>query len=193
MIVPAPSTGSPTVQGVEAPLSSGAEPVVAAICYLDFDGVLHPDAVYKVRGRGIVIRDGGLFGWAHYLEKALVPYPDLRIALSTSWVRELGFNRARSFLPPALDQRVIGATFHRRFHGPTRELRWNWAQTSRGMQIAQDVARRKPTTWFAIDDAIDEFSQDQRARLVPCKSLFGLSDAGTRDALQEMLERINAR
>ena len=181
------------VQGAEPLPNSDAEPVVGTVCYLDFDGVLHRDAVYKVRGRGILVQDGELFEWAHFLEEALLPYPHLRIVLSTSWVRELGFDEARSFLPPALNHRVIGATFHRREHGPTRELRTHWSQTPRGMQVAQDVVRRKPMAWLAIDDAVDEFSQDQSARLVPCKSDLGLSDAGTRRTLQEMLERINAR
>jgi len=187
------SRGIMHAQGAEPPPKSDAQHVVGAICYLDFDGVLHSDAVYKVRGRGIVVRDGELFEWAHWLEEAFVPYPHLRIVLSTSWVRELGFDEARSFLPRALNHRVIGGTFHRRQHGPTRELRAHWAQTPRGMQIAQDVARRKPAAWFAIDDAVNEFSQDQSARLVPCSSHLGLSDVGTRHALQEMLERIHAR
>jgi hypothetical protein len=83
------SSGAMHVQGAESQPNSDAEHVVGAVCYLDFDGVLNSDAVYKVRGRGIVVRDSELFEWAHFLEEALVPYPHLRIVLSTSWVREL--------------------------------------------------------------------------------------------------------
>jgi hypothetical protein len=111
----------------------------------------------------------------------------VRIVLSTSWVRELGFSKARSYLPAALSARVVGATFHRRIHGPTRELRAHWAETPRGLQIEQDVRRRRPATWFAIDDAVKEFTTEQSKWLVPCTSSLGLSHAPTRAALRNML------
>ena len=160
------------------------------ILYLDFDGVLHCDAVYRAPGGGIYIEGGTLFEWAHFLEDLLRPYPALRIVLSTSWVRELGYDRARSYLPAAVADRVTGATFHRRIHGPTRELRWHWAQTPRGQQIAEDVARRGAPAWLAVDDAIDEFSPAQTEFLVPCRSDAGLSDVGTRETFALMLHRL---
>jgi hypothetical protein len=99
--------------------------------------------------------------------------------------------RARAYLPPALQARVIGATFHRREHGPTRELRDLWAQTStRGAQIAADLRRRGTVSWLAVDDAVDEFSEEQRSRLVACNGQVGLSDPGTRAMLDSMLERV---
>ena len=160
---------------------------MSCVLYLDYDGVLHNDSVYRVRGHGIVIRDGVLFEWAHYLVEALMPYPDIRIVLSTSWVRELGYDRARSYLPPALHARAIGATFHRREHAPTPELRWHWAQAPRGVQIQEDIARRRPARWFAIDDAVDEFTGLQLSWLVPCTPSAGLSDSVSREMLREML------
>jgi len=160
------------------------------VLYLDFDGVLHRDAVYRAPGRGIYIRDGALFEWAHFLEALLHPWPELRIVLSTSWVRELGYDRARSYLPVALAARVTGATFHRRIHGPTRELRWHWAQTPRGRQIADDIARRGASAWVALDDAVDEFTPAQAEFLVPCRSDAGLSDLATRETFSLMLHRL---
>ena len=164
--------------------------MTATILYLDFDGVLHRDAVYRQPGRGIYIRGGELFEWGHFLEELVRPFPDLRIVLSTSWVRELGYDRARSYLPPMLAERVIGATFHRRIHGPTRELRWHWAQMPRGQQIAEDVSRRRPRAWFAIDDATDEFTPEQSAFLVHCQSESGLSDPAVRAEFSAMLQRV---
>lgn len=164
-----------------------------AVCYLDYDGVMHPDEVYRRPGRGLVMEAPGrvLFEWASVLEGALQPYPDLRIVLSTSWVRELGYNRARGFLPPALSERVIGATFHRREHGHTADLRWLWAQSGRGHQIVRDVRRRGPQRWFAIDDAVDEFDGEQAQWLVPCHSRTGLGAPEAQRALREMLERVH--
>lgn len=162
-------------------------------CYLDYDGVGHADAVYRRPGQGVVLAasDHQLFDWMSVLEEALEPWPDVRIVLSTSWVRELGYSRARSYLSKSLQQRVVGATFHRREHGPTRDLRALWAQSGRGHQIAVDVIRRRPLRWFAIDDADDEFMPQQLPWLVACRGDRGLSDPATKLALLTMLARVH--
>ena len=162
-------------------------------CYLDYDGVGHADVVYRRPGQGVVLAasDHQLFDWMSVLEEALQPWLDVRIVLSTSWVRELGYSRARSYLPPSLQQRVIGATFHRREHGPTSDLRTLWAQAGRGHQIAVDVIRRRPRSWFAIDDAVDEFNPEQLPWLVACRGDRGLSDPATKLALLAMLARVH--
>lgn len=87
----------------------------AQLLYLDFDGVLHHDSVCRHPRRGIYIDapgDFSLFQHAQLLEEALEPYAHVQIILSTSWVRGLGFSRARRHLPLRLRSRVIGATFH---------------------------------------------------------------------------------
>jgi hypothetical protein len=160
--------------------------------YLDFDGVLHDADVYRDPARGIVIRRGVLFAWAPVLVEALQPWPEVHIVLSTSWVWQLGYARARGYLPRELRERVVGATFHRREHGPTAELRRLWAQSDRGQQIAADVARRMPQGWLAIDDAADEFDVQQREWLLPCDPRRGLSSPETQAALRTMLERAHA-
>jgi len=159
--------------------------------YLDFDGVLMDADVYRVPGRGIVVRRGTLFEWTPVLVESLQPWPDVRIVLSTSWVLQLGYERSREYLPRDLRERVVGATFHRREHGPTPELRRLWAQSDRGQQIAADVARRLPQAWLAIDDAADEFDVQQREWLVPCDPRRGLSDRATQATLTAMLERVH--
>ena len=37
------------------------------ILFLDYDGVLHPDSAYLVRGRPVLRATGGLFMWAEPL------------------------------------------------------------------------------------------------------------------------------
>lgn len=37
------------------------------ILFLDYDGVLHPDAVYRLRGRACTARTGELFMWSGLL------------------------------------------------------------------------------------------------------------------------------
>lgn len=66
------------------------------VLYLDFDGVLHPDEVYRIRGRIVLRFDGmNMFEWAPLLAEHLEPYPDVQIILSTSRVRVLSFTKGR--------------------------------------------------------------------------------------------------
>ncbi len=164
-------------------------PARGVVLYLDFDGVLHPDAAYRGPKRTVRMLKGQLFEWAPCLERMIAPYPELRIVLSTSWVRVFGYDRARDELPLPIRHRVVGATYHSRIHGPTRELRDSWAQLPRGMQIAQDVARRQPAAWLAVDDAVDEFASDQRKCLVPCRSDRGIGDAHAQELLASLLRQ----
>lgn len=70
------------------------------ILFLDYDGVLHPDSAHLIRGSPVLRAEGELLMWMPILEDILEPYPDVSIVLSTSWVRVLGFSRARDYLSP---------------------------------------------------------------------------------------------
>lgn len=126
-----------------------------AILYLDFDGVLHHESVYwsPRRGAYIKIHSAGwgqcsyyLFQHAPLLVRHLAPYPDIKIVLSTSWVRSYGCYGAAKRLPQALRDRVIGATFHSRMNEN------EFVAAPRGMQVWGDVVRRHPRAWLALDD-----------------------------------------
>lgn len=142
------------------------------ILYLDFDGVLHPDDVWRTRGRGIHLGSRAfghhLFESAKYLEAALVKYPSVNIVLSTSWVRVLGFNKAASYLPVSLQRRVIGATYH-----SAMPDEW-FVRLTRGEQVRMDRNRRMPKKWLAIDDAEEGWTDDCLPHWVECNGELGL-------------------
>lgn len=119
------------------------------VLYLDYDGVLHHENVHWSRTKGAHLRapDGyTLFQYTHLLEALLAPYPDLKIVLSTSWVRHYGCTNTAKRLPQSLRARVIGATYHSRMN-PS-----DFNQAPRGMQVWSDVLRRQPRDWIALDD-----------------------------------------
>ena len=126
------------------------DPQKTILCYLDFDGVLHPDGAYTAHNKPIHLRgyEGhSLFEHDEILVDLLAPYPEVEIVLSTSWVREKGFTYAKGRLSPALQNLVIGATYHR------REMAYDsFVNSSRGMQVYGDVHRRGAIHWFALDD-----------------------------------------
>ena len=127
------------------PPKGRGEPVL----YLDYDGTLMHEGVFWHPRRGAyLVAPAGyrLFQHASLLDEMLQPYPSIQVVLSTSWVRQYGCAGAAKRLPPGLRKRVIGATCHSRM--PVGEF----AALSRGAQVTEDVLRRRPGSWLALDD-----------------------------------------
>jgi hypothetical protein len=155
-----------------------------AVLYLDFDGVLHDDAVYWSPKIGIHIRTPGraLFEWMPILEALLAPYPEVKIVLSTSWVRAKSFNFAKRQLTPTLQSRVIGATFHH------REMnKCVFDCLARGAQILADVRRRRPASWLAVDNDDRNWPAHYRENLIKTEDHLGLSAPNVQAAIRERL------
>lgn len=161
--------------------------MTAPILYVDFDGIFHPadvrvtpDAPLQPR---IYVRgeptDQPLFQYTSLLELLLAPYPELRIVLSTSWVRAFGYEFAVKQLSPALQVRVIGATT---FPAPTRFH-----------SIAIDAEERGLTRWLALDDDVCGWPEERRHLVVaPTNPVLGLAQPGVAAELAEMLEALCA-
>jgi hypothetical protein len=161
------------------------------ILYLDFDGVLDPDDVgLDDNGRPALRGQGALFEYASRLERILAPHPALQLVLSTSWVRVMGYAYARRCLPPALRERVVGATWHTRFAEDDALATWWIHEASRYAHIAHDLARRQPQDWLAIDDDLRGWPADAGRHLVACDPRFGLSEPRVRLQLEKRLARI---
>ena len=169
------------------------------ILFLDYDGVLHPDAAYYVQSRKhshIELRaEGALFMWMPILEAILAPYSDVRIVLSTSWVRELGFAKAKGFLSPGLQSQVIGGTWHSkmaRHKEGAHRVPDLWSELTRYQQIANYVRTKKPTDpWIAIDDDTVGWDPSVAHRLVPTDGDTGMSNPAAQRSLRERLEAID--
>lgn len=159
------------------------------ICYLDYDAVLHDGNVLRNRTNGMSIKTRGrtFFEWMPILEDLLAPYPDLKIVLSTTWVRELGFNEAKFELSPPLQDRVIGSiALHPKI------IKSEFDTLSRGMQILGDVQRRKPAHWFALDDDAFGWPAKYKAHLIQTSDKLGLSDPAVQEKVRLRLAEIYA-
>lgn len=156
------------------------------ICYLDYEAVLHHGNVVRNRTSGMIMQalERRFFEWMPILEDLLAPYPELKIVLSTTWVRELGFDAAKHELSPALRERVIGATF---LHPGM--IKAEFDAQSRGMQILGDVKRRKPSAWFALDDDAFGWPARHRANLIQTTDGTGVSDPAVQ---QQVIDRLAA-
>lgn len=158
-----------------------------AVLFLDFDGVLHPDAAFRTK-HGIELRAAGeLMMHAEVLRGILNDFPRVRISLSTSWVRMLGYQRARAALPEGLQDRTVSATWHSRMRATARE---GYDLYTRYEQICGAVARAGITRWIAIDDDPDFSWPAGDARLVRCDPNMGLGSQATQDELRAKLGKL---
>ena len=122
------------------------------LLYLDYDGTLMHEGVFWHPRRGAyLVAPAGyrLFQHASLLDEMLQPHPAIQIVLSTSWVRQYGCSGAAKRLPPGLRSRVIGATYHSRMPAHV------FTGLPRGAQVTEDVLRRRPGSWLALDDDIE--------------------------------------
>lgn len=154
------------------------------VLFLDFDGVLHPDDVYRTRS-GLVLRaPGQLMMHAGILIEILKEFPQVKISLSTSWVRILGYRRARAALPPELQAVTVSSTWHSRM--PKAPLE-GYDMYSRYQQIRAAVTRAGLANWIALDDDPFESWSGHDQRLIRTDPNLGLSSVLTQDELRYRL------
>lgn len=158
------------------------------VLYLDFDGVLHPDAVYRHREPPFIrLRSPGhhLFESCDVLERALRRYPATRIVLSTSWVAAFSYSATLRHLPEGLRRRVVGATYHRLYTPDFRFL-------TRYQTIVDDTERRRPRKWLAIDNDDAGWPDSSRHQLVRTPDELGLACPRAQADLTEKLRAVFA-
>jgi hypothetical protein len=163
------------------------------ILFLDFDGVLHQDAVFRPHNRPLELRaEGTLMMHSFILEKILSDFPAVDLVLSTSWVRELGYQRTLKKIPESLRQRVKGATWHKamRQGGIDPFSYWN-----RFEQIHSHVRRNGIKQWIALDDlhsGEEGWPEEHRQHLVLCRHEIGIADPAVQAELRQKLRSICA-
>jgi hypothetical protein len=158
------------------------------ILFLDYDGVLHPNEVYRVPGKGIVLKMDGheLFEWAELLADTLDDHQDVRIVLSTSWVWTIGFDKSKSRLPVRLRERVIGSNWHSSMN------QRDWKLMSRFDQISVYVNRhRLGNNWLAIDDDNYEWPINMKHHLIHTHEHDALGN--TPGAIEKLKYKLSTR
>jgi hypothetical protein len=156
------------------------------VLYLDFDGVLHHENCLWHPKRGAYLHAPAgykLFQHAELLASLLEPYPSVQIVLSTSWVLQYGLSGATKRLPEALQRRVIGGTFHSR-HMHRAEFQF---EKPRGLQVYEDVLRRQPRDWLALDDNTQGWPEEHWKKFVQTDPYDGISAPEVLDELKQKI------
>ncbi|NIM40380.1 MAG: hypothetical protein GTN84_02835 [Hydrogenophaga sp.] len=156
--------------------------------YLDFDGVLHHENVLWHPRRGAYAGPPHftLFEHAALLDELLSPYPEVFIVLSTSWVRTYGCDGAAKRLPAGLRDRVLGATFHSEMNEQA------FVAKPRGTQVLEDVARRRPRGWLALDDTDEGWPPEVRDQVLLTDERLGIAAPGMPERIAAALKRLVA-
>jgi hypothetical protein len=161
------------------------------VLYLDFDGVLHPEGVLwnHKRGAYLIAPPGyALFQHADLLVQLLKAYPTVQIVLSTAWVLRYGVKDTAKRLPIELQQRVIGATFHSRHMN-----KGDFQTIERGQQVFEDVLRRRPLDWLALDDTNEGWPESHAEHFVQTHRHEGLSDPAVLSVFKSRLARLGGK
>lgn len=122
--------------------------------YLDFDGVLHPNAVTK----------GQLFSLMPTLTSVLIN-TDVRVVISSSWRRYESLEYLKSLFSPQIRDFVIGCT------EDVKVDKWH-----RWYEIKQHVEKFNAYDWMALDDAFEMFPPNCE-NLILCDGSKGLQKA----------------
>lgn len=158
------------------------------VLYLDFDGVLHHENCLWHPEKGAYLcapSRYSLFQHSTLLEQTLEPFPEVNIVLSTSWLIRYGFDATTKRLTLPLQARVIGGTFHSRAMHEDE-----FRSMPRGQQVHEDVLRRRPRNWLALDDDAHGWHPEHAARFVQTHMHDGLSEPAVLDEFKRKLREM---
>jgi len=172
--------------------------------YLGLSGVVYPsESNYRlVYGRSPWDDGHAKFQDVSVLVRALAPWPELRIVLTSTYPWRYGLPATLEALGPALASRVDGFTFEDITTRVTREVSMRSGGTrilgyssneywrmSKADIVAVHSAWRRPVAWIAIDDEDILWPiavrQDRVVLTDPC---IGLDEPDTLDRLWTVLE-----
>lgn len=162
---------------------------MADIIFLGISGVLHPSASLYLLARGVQPWGDGhsRYEGVPVLERALGPYPQVRIVLTSTQPWAHGLAAVTAALGPVLGERVDGFAFDMLTSRGTLSVDEYWRLDKSGI-VAASVARLRPRSWVAIDDEGMRWPIEIREnKLVRTDGCEGLLTAETEDRLHTVL------
>ena len=134
------------------------------VLFLDFDGVLHPATSS--------LEAGARFQWVPALTQLLEPWPEVKVAVHSTWRYDHTDEELSALLGP-LATRYVGSVPR-----GAREDSILWFLHLAG----------KGHSYRVLDDAPHEFKEMAPPRLILCDPLTGVSAANVQEQLQTWLE-----
>lgn len=160
------------------------------IIFLNYNGVLHPNAVLIFGGNPVFQtpyhQEFKICEWAPILESILDdidPQGQIAIVLTTYWAFTLGCDKAKGYLPQSLRNRVIGTS-----DGSLEQY-----SLMNGFRLIEDYLAKFPCKdWISIDDDSYGWPQEFRDCLVLTEGAIGINSLKAQLELRiKLLERMN--
>ncbi|CAM8635706.1 HAD domain in Swiss Army Knife RNA repair proteins [Comamonadaceae bacterium] len=155
------------------------------LLYLDYEGCLHNRYCLFGFYDGTAFREPKgykLFQYMDLLEELLLPYPQVKIILSTDWLHFFKKLDTIKALSPNLRLRVIGTVLHRGTNSKKTEGK------TIGQLAEQDIKKRKPKDWLAIGDNTEGWSPLFAHKVILTHYELGISEPRAKRLIQERLE-----
>ncbi|WP_035568775.1 HAD domain-containing protein [Caballeronia sordidicola] len=155
----------------------------APTLYLSYGGVLNIGHGL-VDNHGVVTLDSGrpTFEYAPYLADVLVPWSQVQIIVTTSWLQTLGAEKTIALLPDHLRCRVVGTTL-----GTPPRLGEIKDGTAKTMTVIRHAVKHGLTNWLALDDEAWGVPSDFEQHFLHTDSDTALGAPRARQQLREWL------
>lgn len=152
---------------------------------LDFDGTLHVgNAILDERGNVSLDSGRRLLEFAPLLADLLVPYPDVQIVLTTSWLHTLDQETVVAFLPEALARRIVDTT-----QAIKPRLSHILDGSERTYVVTSYALGKRLSCWMALDDRLyGMYSEGTSAsNFLKLDSNVGLNDPAVLQRIHDWL------
>lgn len=148
--------------------------------FLNFDGVLHPNAVRLERKDKPVLDTHGhcLFENSKALQEVAENFPTLHLILNTWWTYWLGFERCLGWLPTTLSSRVIGSILPHEAQCPTLPHR---------VLLATEAAKNSDLPALILDHADARYPKHVLHMTLLLDPQVGLADPEAVRALHRLI------
>lgn len=150
------------------------------LLFVNFDGVLHPNAVHFIRKNTPVLDAPGhrLFESNSVLEKIAADFPGLRLTLNTWWTYTVGLDECLRRLPTALSTRVTGSIL------PHSSL---CSTLPHRVSMASNAAENAKVPVLMLDHADARYPKNLRHRAFLLDPQVGLADPQAVDTFHRFL------
>jgi hypothetical protein len=150
------------------------------VLFLNFDGVLHPNAVQWTGKDGPTLRASGhrLFEGNRALARIAADFSDFQLILNTWWTYWIGFDACLRNLPKELSSRVVGSILP-----PSGSC----AMLPHRINLATEAVDRTEEPALILDHADARYPKRLRQCSFLLEPMLGLSDAQAAHAFRRFI------
>ncbi|MEX3856484.1 HAD domain-containing protein [Paraburkholderia sp. BR10923] len=156
------------------------------VLFLNFDGVLHPNAVQFDKKNHPVLHAPRhrLFESSNVLAEVVADFDDLRLVLNTWWTYKVGFEESLRHLPSSLSSRVDATILQHASFYPA---------TPHRIELATDAAKNSAEPVLILDHADSRYPKCFLRLTLLLEPQIGLADPRAVHVLHRIVSRTTTK